>query len=307
MNHFQTILCPIDFSEYSKRAFSYAVSLGIHYRAKLFVQHVMAPIQTAYYGYMVPGALRQEYEESIFQQAVSVMHEFVNEVVAGRVRCEEILSLGSATSEILACAEEKAVNLIVMGTHGRSGFERFMLGSVTEKVIRKAQCPVLAVRRIEHDLARDTGAEDTIHYRTILVPVDLTEHSTQTLGYAARLAAEYGARLVVVYVLEPASYPIIDPTYSTMVADYRTEVRSEATRQLQELVTSTIKDGLDVVQSVAHGKVAQEILHSAKEHRADLIVMGARHSWVPHVVAIGTTAQRVLSHAECPVLLLRGK
>lgn len=300
----KTILCPTDFSEPSRRALKYAVSLGSRYQARLIVQHVQPPLQTAYYGYALAANVGQDYEENLRQQALTVMHELVEEVIGEKLPYQEILSIGSPTGQILACAEDENVDLIVMGTHGRSGLERFMLGSVTEKIIRKARCPVLAVREIAH--RTDNESEPDVHYQTILVPVDLTDHSELTLHYAADLAAEFQSRLVVVYVLEPSRYPLIDPNYATLLADYVTEIQNEAKRMLQELVQSAIRQPIPVEPLLITGKIGLEILRLAKEQRADLIVMGARDSWMTHVTTIGTTAHRVLSHAECPVLILRG-
>jgi nucleotide-binding universal stress UspA family protein len=206
------------------------------------------------YSFMTPGSLPPECEQSLQQQAATSLNEFVHEVVGASLACEIVLSVGSPTLEIINCALENEADLIVMGTHGRSGFERFMLGSITEKLVRKAQCPVLAVRQLSYAPIEPAFPAVSLDYKTVLVPVDLTEHSAQTMSYAKWLALQCGARLNVIYVMERTVSPIVDPSYSTILVDYWKDVQAEAARMLEELVAPALQEGVLAEHCIVHGK-----------------------------------------------------
>ena len=146
MVEFQRILCPTDFSEFSERAFCYAVSLARHYGAELFVQHVVRPLNIGYPEYAIPDSVNQFYGE-LREHVEEQLREFVKVHSPEGSHAYVIVDEGGVTEGILAAAHERSVDLIVMGTHGRKGFERLALGSVTQKVLRKARCPVMAVRK----------------------------------------------------------------------------------------------------------------------------------------------------------------
>jgi nucleotide-binding universal stress UspA family protein len=163
---------------------------------------------------------------------------------------------------------------------------------------------VLVVRcGIKHNLGADASGFGGC--RGILVPVDLSEHSARTLSHAVELATDFKAALYIVHILEQSASPGLDPSYTGMLLDYWTEVQSEAGRMLDELVRSCVGEKVAEEHWVAIGRPAEEILLAAHEKNADLIVMGSKPSWLTNLAAIGTTAHRIVCHAESPVLLLR--
>jgi nucleotide-binding universal stress UspA family protein len=304
MIHFNSILCPVDFSECSKFALSYASALSRRYSARLLVQHVLAPLNISYYNYMLPGGPDQEFDQEMQRHAGEMLKGFIAEILAGKYPCEELLSIGKPVTEILEAAKRDQIHLLVMGTHGRSGLERFLLGSVTEKILRKAPCPVLVVRcGVKQNFGAD--ASEFRGYKGILVPVDLTEHSPRTLAHAVELAKDFQANLFIVHILEQPTNPGIDPSYTGMLLDYWTDIQSEAKRKLDELVQSCVEGDTAEEHWIAIGRPAEEILLASHQKSTDLIVMGAKPSWLTHLGAIGTTAHRIICHAESPVLLLR--
>jgi nucleotide-binding universal stress UspA family protein len=304
MIHFNNVLCPVDFSDCSKLALGYAFAMAKRYSARLMVQYVLAPLNIFYYNYMLPGGPDQEFDQEMQRHAGEMLKGFTEEVLAGKCSCEELLSFGKPVTEILKAAKREQANLLIMGTHGRSGLERFLLGSVTEKILRKAPCPVLVVRC---GVKQHPGADASEFggYRGILVPVDLTEHSARTLSHAVELATDFQATLFIVHILEQPSSPGIDPSYTGMLLDYWTEIQSEARRMLDELVRSCVEGKVAEEHWVAIGRPAEEILLASREKNADLIVMGAKPSWLTNLGSMGTTAHRIICHAESPVLLLR--
>ena len=191
-----------------------------------------------------------------------------------------------------------------MGTHGRSGLERFLLGSVTDRILRKAPCPVLVVRcGAEHDASSEMPGLD--RFNRILVPVDLSEHSGQTLSHAVDLAESHRSELFIVHVLERPASPGVDSGYEGMLLDYWGEVRAETVRLLNELAQSSVQERVPEEHWVVIGHPAEEILRAAREKQVDLMVMGAKPSRLADFGPLGSTAHRIICHAACPVLLLR--
>ena len=171
MPQIQSILYPADFSEFSVSAYEYAESLAWHYKAKLLLQHVMYSLRAFDFWDIYPSS----YEEVCRKHQADVqrqLQEFALRHRRWEVPLQYFVEDGSFTDSILAVAEEQAVNLIVMGTHGSRGIDRLMLGSVTEKVLRRARCPVLAVRKPTHDVAPSASAPDAVYTRKILLCMD---------------------------------------------------------------------------------------------------------------------------------------
>jgi nucleotide-binding universal stress UspA family protein len=144
------ILAPTDFSEYGAIGVEYAVDLAKHFQADLVLIHVVGE---EVFTVMGEGATALPIDQMV-EDRRSEMGEFVSRVVRPRLGSQgvvkQIVVLGSPFAKIIATAESEAADLIVMSTHGRTGLSHLLIGSVTEKVIRKAACPVLSVRPAEH-------------------------------------------------------------------------------------------------------------------------------------------------------------
>ena len=143
MIEFENILCPTDFSESAENAFNYAISLARKYGAKIHLLHVVEPFTyTTEFGLDYSAQYRE-----IEVYAKKLLDESVESFKKNNLDVEGTLLLGRPFVEIIKFAEQKKVSLIVMGTHGRTGIEHALLGSVAEKVVRKSPCPVLTVKR----------------------------------------------------------------------------------------------------------------------------------------------------------------
>ncbi|MBI1940760.1 MAG: universal stress protein, partial [Acidobacteria bacterium] len=201
MLKFERILCPLDFSEFSTKAYEYAQSLARHYEAKLILAHIVQPVFSAYPSYLYPDMVNDIYHD-LRAHAEEQLKQFATNRHRDGVKVVNEVREGAVTDTILALAQAEAVDLIVMGTHGRHGFDHMLLGSVTEKVLRKASCPVLAVRAHTRDFVASADPEDPVHLRKILFGTDFSAHSERALEYALSLAAEYSAELMLLNVLE---------------------------------------------------------------------------------------------------------
>jgi nucleotide-binding universal stress UspA family protein len=292
------ILCPVDFSDFSRRALDYAVGIARWYDARLTALHVLPPIPT--FGPPIGEGL---YPPLAFSP--QDLRQFQDELAAfagasGVAAVDTEVVQGSVTGEILRHAADLPADLIVMGTHGRSGFERVMLGSVTEKILRKALCPVLTVPAAAADLAPVNAL-----FSRVLCAVDFSPASIRALALAQSLAGEAGANLCVMNVLEPVS--VFEPVAATGGDESarQADQRRDARHRLEELISDDARTFAEVAEVVVAGKPYQEVLRVAAERRADLIVMGA-HGGRLGLPAFGSTAAHVVRDAGCPVLTVRG-
>src|SRR5687768_13481995 len=179
------ILCPVDFSVFSTRALRHATALARRFQARLVVLHVV-PQWQPYAN--IPAYLPEPVLANpvLCAQVHRDLSAFVADAVADGVPVEMVVREAEPWREILSVADEKAVDLIVMGTHGRGGFEQLLMGSVAEKVLNRASCPVVTVC---HEEGRTWEAPGLV--RNIVCATDLSPASARTIHYAVSLAAEF--------------------------------------------------------------------------------------------------------------------
>jgi nucleotide-binding universal stress UspA family protein len=190
-------------------------------------------------------------------------------------------------------------DLIVMGTHGRSGFERAMVGSVAEKVLRKAPCPVLMV-------PPDVTATmpDHVRFRHVLSPMDFSPAALQAFGFALDLAGQADGSVTVLHVVEwlPEEEPRALAHFN--VPEFRGHLIEDARRRVQTLIAEEPRAAL-ARDKVVVGRAHREILRIASESPTDLIVMGAQGRGGFGLTLFGSTTQEVVRAAPCPVLTVR--
>ncbi len=212
MLEIKLILCPIDFSEFSTRAYRYALSLAEHYRAKLVAQHIVELSRYPYADYVASTGDYAEFCRVLREGAKEQLQEFVKNHTHDQIHPELLVHQGAAPDCILSFAQAQKTDLIVMGTHGRRGYDRLVLGSVTDRVMRRAPCPVLAICKPPHEpMAADMAAGEerghVHHLSRILFCTDFSENSEKALNYAISATAEYGAELTLLHVLEEVPSP----------------------------------------------------------------------------------------------------
>ena len=151
MLEIKLILCPVDFSEFSIRAYHYALSLAEHYRAQLVVQHIVELSRYPYADYVASTGDYAEFCRALGEGGKDRLREFVRKHHHDEIQPELVVHEGTAPDCILSLAQGRKTDLIVMGTHGRRGFDRVVLGSVTDRVMRTAPCPVLAISKLPQE------------------------------------------------------------------------------------------------------------------------------------------------------------
>lgn len=291
------ILCPTDFSAFSGRAFEHAVSMAASYEAAVTVLHVLpdtvvASSELAYMG--SPMLLAAGLNEAIRSDLAS----WVAPARRAGLHADGEVREGKPAGEIVRAAQDLRADLIVMGTHGRSGFQRWVLGSVAEKVLRQALCPVLTVP------ARDGDRPGPMPFKRILCATDFSPASEAAVGYAASLAVEAGACLLLVHVLDRPGAGA-RPESGADGDGHRPDFECAARAQLRRALPPEAREWCMPEEIVTCGKVAPEILRLAAEREAGLVVMGVHGRSLLDLMAFGSVTHEVVREAVCPVLTVR--
>jgi nucleotide-binding universal stress UspA family protein len=301
MIEIRRILCPVDFSDHSRHALDHAAAIARWYESAITVLYVhpIVPVAAAAPGAPAfPPFVVTARDRDLL---LGAMKAFVQEEAGADVPITLEIGEGAAAPEILDRAAALPSDLIVMGTHGRTGFERLVLGSITEKVLRKASCPVLSVPR----RVRDAVPVPPL-FRGILCAVDFSDCSLKALNYAMSLAQEADARLTVLHVIElPFDAQELLRGGSAAIGRYAAEVEEERRERLRHVVPEPVRAYCTVDTMLARGKPYREILRVAAERQSDLIVIGIHGRGAADLLFFGSTAQHVVRDATCPVLTLR--
>lgn len=301
----KSILCPVDFSDFSRHAFARAAALAKEHGASLMALHVV-PIQSPAFASHLdaaePPPLGLAHAER--KRLLRELKEFTASEGSHGVPADiDVVEGPSVHGEILAQAGRRHADLLVMGTHGRTGFQRLLLGSVTEKVLRTACQPVLTV-----GVCSGIGQTGMQSFRRILCAIDFSECSLAALEYAVSLADGSDAHLTVQNVIQwtPIGYdPLVGPP--TDLAGYRMAAETAARGRLHKAILEATRGGRDVEEVVTSGKPHHEILRVAAEQRCDLIVLGIHGRNPVDRMIFGSTAEPVVRRAPCPVLTVRAQ
>jgi nucleotide-binding universal stress UspA family protein len=295
----RTILCPTDFSAFSRRALEHATALAVTHGAELTLLHV--------YPFMAVLATDAPYFPAGLPLDAATRARLLSDLEAAGAPARAagltpryLLLEGDPAEEILRQARQSAADVVVMGTHGRRGLDRWMLGSVARRVVRRAGCAVLTVPR-----PPEGSLSPLPSYRRVLCPVEL-EGAEETLAAAFSIARASKARLTLLHVLE--GLPQLEAVVRLARLDW-TEYRRHLEKNVREaLHAAATEQGADDVpwdETVAGGKAHREIVEAARTTAADLIVMGIHGRGPLERMFFGSTALHVLQEAPCPVLTVR--
>ena len=287
------ILYPTDFSVASLDALSHALLLAEKYGAELDMLHAQV-LHEEDSGESFPQSV--VILERLYEIAGSELQKRLGLERAEAVSVREVNRRGySAPEVILEYQRESDADLIVMSTHGRRGVGRFFLGSVTEAVLRHAECPVLTLRSEERP--------EKIHaIDRILVPLDFSEPSRDSLLHARELAQTFGASLQLLYVVQITSHPYFYVPTHVEIWEKRRERAAEA---IEELSGDVVGDDVAHETFVAEGRPATEIAAFAQEHRSDLIVIATHGLSGLERVLLGSTTAEVVRTVHCPVFTVQ--
>jgi nucleotide-binding universal stress UspA family protein len=291
MSRFTHILCPVDFSDVSQHALDHAAAIAQRDQARLTVLYVFANLPSMD---VPPLVLSPADRERILVDLRRMCAK-----VAPSVQVDyRVLETERVDRTILSEQTDLGADLLVLGTHGRSGLRHMFLGSVTEKVIRKAACPTLVVP----PRAPNVSPTAPVSITRMLCPVDFSEISMKALAHARAMAREVGARVTVIAVVnvarelrDSAMFPGVDVEALTRAAE------TETRRRVSELFDEGTRT-IDAV--VVAGSPAEEILKRAADDSTDLIVMGVHGRGAVDLRLFGSTTHQVVRSSACPVLIV---
>jgi nucleotide-binding universal stress UspA family protein len=288
------ILCPVDFSDCSRRALDYAIAIGRRFGAAIEVLHVTPEV-------LVTGRAELQMQldrlrSDAHAEVVAQTKRLIDSIVAPGLRVEARVERGNPATQIVALAGHAESTLVVMGTHGRTGIQRFMLGSVVDKVLRLVQCPMLTVP----PLAIDPRAERM--FSRVLCPIDFSEPSASALHFAVSMTGKTNGRLMVLHAVEPQDEPL--EHRGIPVPDLRQELHDDAQDRVRTLLAGAHYAQAPEVLIVV-GKAYVEILRVTAERNVDTIVMGVRGRGAIDRLLLGSTTEHVVRAATCPVLTVR--
>lgn len=302
LNH---LLLPTDFSACADEALAYATELADRFGATLHLLHVVDEMDPDWFGAADAeeraGALRNDIERTAEARLRDLA---ARDGVASVETTVALRSSFEVDQAIVDYAGEQGIDLLVMGTHGRQGLDRLVLGSVTETVLRQAPSPVLTVRQGAGPLASGAPA-----FQNILAPIDFSDASHDALTLADGLAEAYRARLHLLFVAEERTVPTFSdtglPGFGVVKMD--PEIVDNAEAALRQLGDRLGGRAPDSAYHVREGGVASTITEMGEADDMDLVVMatqgrqGADRFWV------GSTTERVVRRAPCPVLTMRAR
>jgi nucleotide-binding universal stress UspA family protein len=274
------ILCPTDFSEPATLALHYGKHLADCFGARLVVLYA-DPFSPP--PYFTSGQVEELAKtiENFKVAAHEYLTRYVSEHVGGSSNVEMVVVENQTVPAILLTAEEKKADMIAMGTHGRSGINRLMLGSVTEKVLHETDRPVLTVRE-----KKGTPEISRVSVQQVLCPINYTEVALKALEHAVAISKCFEAELLVLHVIESHS----------------TDVRDDDERnRLCAWIPDGTRSRCSLKEIVQRGDAAEKIIEVASSAGCDIIVVGAQHKRFHDTTVLGTTTIRVTRHAPCPV------
>jgi nucleotide-binding universal stress UspA family protein len=282
------VVLPVDFSERSAGAARYVEALAEHCDCEVTLLHVLPPPHYEFSALEVGGAALNELFAARAAQVRKDLDAFLPTGFA-HLRVERVLLEGDPARKIVEYCHEERGRLIVMPTHGYGPFRRFILGSVTAKVLHDADCPIMTGVHLEQ-----APAIESIAFRTVLLALDLGAHSRAVLDWASQFAAKFGARLVVAYVIpcmeeQPGEY--FDP-------DWKMRIQEQSRERIEALLGEAGVSGDILMES---GDPPHVICGMAGVVKADLLVIG-RGSAAGMFGRLRANAYSIIRQSPCPVV-----
>ncbi|MEW6738883.1 MAG: universal stress protein [Nitrospirota bacterium] len=284
---YKNILVAFDGSEVSRAALIESSNWIKRHGGKVIMVHAVYFDEEEF-------SLAPEQREERFELGKKVCYQ-TRETISSEfgIEVESLVCEGEPPDVITDIAAGKKADLIAMGTYGRKGLKRLVMGSVTSKVIINAPCDVMVVKR--------PCSECTGEYESILVPFDGSQFSKKALEHACELSRKDNAEITVLYVI---------PRYEEMVGFFRTEsikqnLYQEAQKIMDEAKKIAVSNGVSISTTIQEGQAAEKIIETANALKNDLMIMGS-YGWRGiNKVIIGSTTERVIMNASCPVLVVK--
>ena len=292
------ILVATDFSTPSQKALHHALALARTHGSKLYLANVVSSV-----GFTLAEGDVLAMAEQAAQRDMSGLEEELTQ--AGDFACishETIVCCGKAGEQLKDIVEREHIDLVVMGTHGRTGISKMVMGSVAEEVLRHANCPVMTVGPAVPSDSVPSGC-----IRRIVFPTDFGAASRNALAYAVILANQARAQLVLLHVFPPmpVEAPGAEWYLGTNLPEQREKARCSSMEHMKAQLSRAPRPVCEPELAVAFDFLPEGIVGAASERAADLILMGVRAGTASSTHLPWSTVHEVICQAECPVLTLR--
>ena len=280
------ILCPVDFFPASDAAVSYAAELAGNYDASVQLLHVITPVAVGAYEYAIDTT---EIMKSWEERATEEMTKIAARVKEAGVEAEFEVRVGDVYEEIKEAIEKLKPDIIVMGTHGRRGVQRWFLGSTTERLLRHSPVPLITIS--------STGEKPASPgFKRILVTTDFSDGTADALAYAFSVAQENESQISLLHVVHDVA--------ADVSGKYRQSLMEGVQKQLEDLVPAEAANWCDIKTRVETGVPYRIILRILEDEKIDLLVMNIHGKGMLDRALLGSTAERVVRVASCPVMAI---
>lgn len=316
-------MCAVDFSDFTEETLAYSVALCKKFHAKLFLVHIVIDVNTflLHDGIAIDTALLQDKHIQNAQERLGDL------IKAATIEHEIIISKGRPADEIRRLALKEKIDMVITATHGGSGINRLLIGSVTERLMKTLHCPLLVLHTRDHDLI--PRSDYVMKQKKVLVGCDFSPDSKLAFDYGLSLAQEYQAELYLTHVIKPTEHIELKASdYITVIpGDYRawntldyfeiqkkvtkenrekiSQLHSRLERQLYFMIPEECRSWCTPHTVILTGEPYKELIKYAKEQEINMIVLGIRGHTLWEKLMVGSTTDRVIRNAPCPVLAVR--
>lgn len=293
----QHILVPLDFSEFSNKALDYALDVAEKFQSQITLFHAVVLFQDD-----VDEEQRlQEYENWIKRREQTIHHQMDHSLQKVKQRGITVSSLirrgVNAADVILDYLSENSCDLVIMGTHGRTGLKHFLLGSMAEKIVRLSPVPVMTIHR----------SLQKFQISRILAPIDFSIYSKHAADDAIALATYFESAIEFIHVIEHDIHPSFYASGIESIFQLDTGLKNRVLTNLKEFLADQLPANFDANYVVREGKAHKEIVDYAKEANTDLIVIATHGLTGLEYILLGSTSEKVVRTANCPVLVVKKK
>ncbi len=284
-----------DFSSCAERAQEYALAMASAWGASLDILHVVE-FQP---GMDVEFPVNQMYLDHRKEEAGPSLQSAKERAIRAGLSAQTHLRVGVPSQEIQTCVRSSGADLVVLGTHGRTGLEHVLLGSTAERIVRIAPCPVLSVKASQPEGAGEAPSATKVKMRRIVVPVDFSDCSLDALEFAVQFNKPFGAAITLLHVMEPVAYGL---DFTLVPPKEWKHQKERVAARLDELTAALTGSGIATDHVLRSGLPSDSIVGFVRERGFDLMIMGTHgRRGLSHLLS-GSVAGAMLRLAPCPVL-----
>lgn len=318
------IMCAVDFSDFTDMVLQYGKSLAIEFDSEICLCHVVSA------AYMVSSHITPYIDYTgIEAERVDQAKQRLNEL-AGKldIKCEIIVKTGSPAEIIAQVADRENIDLVLAATYGGSGIKRYLVGSVTDRLVKILSCPLMVLHPTDKN--RKVVLDEKINLKRIMVGCDFSEDSRLAFNWALSLAQEFQTQLYLAHVIRPGEHQVkfsevdylkiqegdsigwnrseyldLKAQTSAEFKERKERLKSRIDRQLMNMLPKESQSWCSPTTVILEGAPYAELLDYAEKQQVDLIIVGVRGHTLLESFLVGSTAERVISRAGCPVLAIR--